>query len=153
MDISFQTPQGRFNLRVCAVIVHDGRLLTIRDGICDYAYLPGGRVQLHETAEQAILREIWEEMHLEARILRPLWLCQSFFTEETYGERYHELCLYFEVALPDVKSDFCFVEGGRTNRFEWVPFRDLQNRHLYPEFIKTRIFHLPEQLELLVENT
>ena len=56
MDISFQTPQGRFNLRVCAVIVHDGRLLTMRDGICDYAYLPGGRVQLHETAEQAILR-------------------------------------------------------------------------------------------------
>lgn len=153
MDISFQTEAGRFNHRACAVVLRDGRLLTMRDGRCPYAYLPGGRVQLHETAERAILREIREEMQLEARILRPLWICQAYFIEEASGERYHEVGVYYLVDLPDApRTDFCRREGGQSNRFEWVPLEALKDRYLYPAFIKERALHLPEQLELIVED-
>lgn len=152
MDITFQTSEGRFNHRVCAVIVRGGRLLVMRDGACPYAYLPGGRVRLHETAEHALIRELREEMGLEAQILRPLWLCQAYFIEEVSGERYHEAGLYYLVDLPAPASNFSFIEEGHANRFEWVPFNDLKDRYLYPEFIKERIFRLPEHLEILVEN-
>ena len=153
MDISFKTPEGRFNYRVCGVIIRNGKLLAMQDGVVPYSYLPGGRVQLHETAEDAVLREIREEMNLEARIIRPLWLSQSFFTEDTSGERFHEICIYYLLELPGIADEnFSFMENGRRNRFEWIPFGDLKEKYLYPEFIKDRIWNLPEQLEIVVEK-
>ena len=81
MDLTFKTENGRFNYRVCAVIVNENRLLAMRDENSPYYYLPGGRVALHETAEHAVLREIKEELEIDAKIIRPLWFNQGFFTE------------------------------------------------------------------------
>ena len=72
MDIVLKTPDGRFNYRVCGVIIHEGRLLAMKDYASPYYYLPGGRVELHETAEHAVLREIEEELGVTARIARAL---------------------------------------------------------------------------------
>ena len=58
MDISFKTEDGRFNYRVCAIIIHDGKILAMKNERTPYYFLPGGRVGLHETAEVAVLREL-----------------------------------------------------------------------------------------------
>ena len=42
MDVSFKTPQGRFNWRVAAVILRQDRLLVMRDCDSPILYLPGG---------------------------------------------------------------------------------------------------------------
>ena len=102
MDISFKTEEGIFNYRVCAVIVHEGKILAMHDERSPYYYLPGGRVELHETAENAVLREVREELEIEAEILRPLWLNQGFFVEDVNHRKYHEICLYFLVDISDV---------------------------------------------------
>lgn len=78
MDITFKTEEGRFNYRVCAIIVNDNKLLAMQDERSPYYYLPGGRVNLHEAAEDALLREIREELEVDAKIIRPLWFNQSF---------------------------------------------------------------------------
>ncbi|MBC2890561.1 NUDIX hydrolase [Gordonibacter massiliensis (ex Traore et al. 2017)] len=156
MDVTYSTSEGRFNYRVGAVAVDEGQLLVMRDWHCPYLYLPGGKVELHETAEDAVLRELREEMRAEARIVRPLWLSQAFFTEDASGERFHELCLYFLVSLPDSLSashgeTFSCEESGRRNAFFWLPFEQLEREYLYPSFIKSAIFDLPEHLELVSE--
>lgn len=79
MDISFEAGNEKFNYRVCAVILNDGKILAMQDERSPYFYLPGGRVKLGETAEVAVVREIKEELNITARIVRPLWLNQSFF--------------------------------------------------------------------------
>ena len=94
MDITFKTSKGRFNYRVCAIIIHENKLLAMKDEHSPYSYLPGGRVKLHETSEQAILRELKEELKIDCDIIRPLWLNQNFFTEDVNKEQYHELCLF-----------------------------------------------------------
>lgn len=154
MDISFHTPQGRFNLRVCAVIVRDGKLLIMRDDICSYAYLPGGRVKLHETAESALLRELQEELHIQAKLLRALWFCQSFFTDAANGEYYHEICIYYLVdiehtSLAASPERFSIPDNGHNHDFEWIPLDELKNIDLVPEFIKEEILHLPENPVML----
>ncbi|MFQ7078095.1 MAG: hypothetical protein ACLRSW_09285 [Christensenellaceae bacterium] len=58
MDISFHTEEGRFNYRVCAVIVKGGRLLIMKDDALPYYYLPGGRVKLRKPVEEALVREM-----------------------------------------------------------------------------------------------
>ena len=81
MDVSFLTQDGRFNYRVCAVILDGDRILAMHDDRSPYYYLPGGRVTLHETAEHAVLRELKEEMGIDARIIRPLWLNENFLSK------------------------------------------------------------------------
>ena len=95
MDISFNQEKRKFNYRVCAMIIAENRLLAMHDERSPYFYLPGGRVKMGETAEQAVVREIWEELGVTLKIARPLWLNQAFFTEDVDGIRYHELCIIF----------------------------------------------------------
>lgn len=156
-DISFRTPEGRFNYRVCAVIVHKDRLLVMKDSRSPYYYLPGGRVSLHETAEDAILRELREELELEAVIVRPLWFNQSFFTEDVSSEKFHEICIYYlidaeKTNLYDRGDSFCGREQHHGHRFEWLGFDEVEQAYLYPLFIKEKVRNLPLSLEWISES-
>ncbi|HCP70689.1 MAG TPA: DNA mismatch repair protein MutT, partial [Clostridiales bacterium] len=64
MDLSFVDGKEKFNYRVCAVILSEGRLLAMHDERSPYYYLPGGRVQMGETAEAAVAREVQEELEI-----------------------------------------------------------------------------------------
>jgi len=156
MDLTFQTGEGIFNCRVCAVFLYRGKLLAMRDQRSPYYYLPGGRVRLRETMEQAVLREVREELGIEARIDRPLWLNQGFFTEDVSGEDYHELCLYFlmdasETDLYERGETFSRQENGKTHVFHWLPLETLGEQYLYPVFIREKIRELPDHLTLCWE--
>lgn len=157
MDITFNTDSGKFNYRVCAMIVHDGNILAMRDQRSPYYYLPGGRVSVGETAEEAVIREVQEEIGITLKIQRPLWLNQAFFTEDVDGQNYHELCIYFLMDLSD--SDllqrgkmFHSTEGSRTHCFEWLSFASLKDLYFYPLFLKEDIYHLPEIFTIRTEK-
>ncbi len=157
MDISFVTDEGRFNYRVSAVILNGGRILAMRDERSPYYYLPGGRVKMGERAEDAVLREVREELGIEARIERPLWLSQAFFIEDVDRTDFHELCLYF---LVDASGTDLLARGDRfpgrerhhSHAFEWLPFERLKDEYFYPLFLKTEIYRLPDGLTLRTDR-
>ena len=155
MDVTFVTPEGTFNYRVCAVIIHDNHLLAMQDERSPYYYLPGGRVHLGETLESAMHREMREELGFSGHILRPLWLCENFFVEDVNRQHYHELCLYYllepDAALLARGRRFESTEGKHHHVFEWLPFERLEQEYFYPLFLKKEIFHLPEALTLRTE--
>lgn len=156
MDVTFKTDQGRFNYRVCAIILQDGKILAMHDERSPYFYLPGGRVMLHERAEDAVLRELREELDIEARIVRPLWLSQGFFTEDVSGEKFHEVCIYFLMDVSDTGlmgrgERFILRERHHIHEFKWLPIERLKTEYFYPLFLKEKIFQLPEELTILTE--
>lgn len=156
MDISFVLGQDKFNYRVCAIILSGNKILAMHDERSPYYYLPGGRVRMGETAEHAVVREVEEELNIKAKIVRPLWLNQGFFTEDVDKLNYHEICLYFlmdvsETGLLEKGGRFTIYEGQHTHDFEWLEFERLQNEYFYPIFLKTEIFKLPEHLTLRAE--
>lgn len=58
MDVSIRDDGGNFNYRVCAVMTDHDKILAMRDERSPFYYLPGGRVMIGETAEQAVIREV-----------------------------------------------------------------------------------------------
>lgn len=95
MDLSFNVGTSCFNLRACAIIVHGETLLVMRDQKQPYAYLPGGRIKLNETAQQALIRELQEEIGIQAQIERPLWVTQAFFTESASQQKFQKSAFTF----------------------------------------------------------
>ena len=156
MDISYNCENQKFNYRVCAMIIAENKILAMHDERSPYFYLPGGRVKMGETAEQAVAREVQEELGVTPKITRPLWLNQAFFTEDVEGERFHELCVYFLMDISNSRIPFesgVFIrrEGVHRHVFEWLELEQLEKEYFYPLFLKKEIFHLPEGLTLRTE--
>ena len=155
-DIFYISGPNKFNYRVCAIILHNDKILAMHDERSPYFYLPGGRVNMGETAEHAIIRELEEELDIKARIIRPLWLNQGFFTEDVDHLNYHELCVYFLIDISEtdlLERGFRFVlsENDHVHTFEWLAFDRLEEEYVYPTFLQTEIFHLPKHLTLRTE--
>lgn len=156
MDISFQCENQKFNYRVCAMMLSDNKILAMHDERSPYFYLPGGRVAMGETAEQAVIREVQEELGVTPAIIRPLWLNQAFFTEDIDNLNYHELCIYFLMDITETDllargSVFTSKEGRRTHTFEWLEFNRLKGEYFYPLFLKKDIFNLPDRFTIRTE--
>ena len=157
MDISFASGNEKFNYRVCAMMIREGKILAMHDERSPYFYLPGGRVELGETAEDAVVREVREELGISVKISRPLWLNQAFFTEDVDQMHYHELCIYFlmDISGTDLLErgeKFTFREGSKTHSFEWLEFERLKDEYFYPLFLKKDIFNLPEGFTIRTET-
>ena len=156
MDISFQIEAQKFNYRVCAMIISGNKILAMRDERSPYFYLPGGRVAMGETAEQAVVREVQEELGVTPKIARPLWLNQAFFTEDVDSLRYHELCIYFLMDISDTNllekgNTFTLAEGKHILTFEWLEFDRLKEEYFYPLFLKKEIYSLPDEFTIRTE--
>ena len=157
MDISFKSGNEKFNYRVCAIMISDGKILAMHDERSPYYYLPGGRVAIGETAENAVIREVQEELGVTPKIVRPLWLNQAFFKEDVDNLNYHELCIYFLMDITNTDllqrgKIFTTNEGQRTYTFEWLEFARLNDEYFYPLFLKKDIFSLPSAFTIRIEN-
>lgn len=157
MDISFKVQREKFNYRVCAMMIDDGKILAMHDERSPYFYLPGGRVMLGEAAEHAVIREVREELKITPKIDRTLWLNQAFFKEDVDGLNYHELCIYFlmDISGTDLLSRgqrFSLREENHLHDFEWLAFERLKDESFYPMFLKKDIFHLPQTFTLRTER-
>lgn len=156
MDISFNVGNQKFNYRVCAMIISENKILAMHNERSPYFFLPGGRVAMGETAEQAVVREVQEELGVTPKIYRPLWLNQAFFTEDVDSLRYHELCIYFLMDISDTDllkrgNTFTLTEGKYTHTFEWLEFERLKDEYFYPIFLKKEIYNLPNELTIRTE--
>jgi len=72
--------------RVCAIIIKDNKILLMRrikDGQ-EYFVFPGGGIKENESEEDAIIREVKEELSLDAKIDKLLFQIENRGQEELY---------------------------------------------------------------------
>lgn len=84
----------------CHALIRDGdRVLLIKRGrppFLDHWGLPGGGVELGETVEEALTREVQEETGLAVVVRRFLGYADAIDRDEAGVIRYHYVIMYFE---------------------------------------------------------
>lgn len=143
MDIVLRDGSDRFNFRAAAVLLQQGCLLVHQVDGFDFWFLPGGRVQMMESMEDALRRELREELEVKISIKRLLWIVENFFPSS--DGFYHEFCGYFLCeCLPgqrEIPLEGSWKESKLT--FRWVPLGELSSLPLVPTFLKSAVKELP----------
>lgn len=155
MDLTFHTEKGRFNYRVGAIILKDDQLLAVKNERSSYYYTVGGRVHFDENCEDAVKREVYEELGIHLEVDRPLFFHENFFTETDSHEHFHEIAVYYLMKNSDELNNLechLFTENGMQEELHWIFLDQLQDIILYPQFLKTKLLSLPDSPLFLSER-
>lgn len=152
--ISFDIGQTRFYYRAAGIFLHEGHVLLCTVEGLDFWFIPGGRCEAMETSVDAVVREVREELDVEARAERLVWVVENFFTHA--GQSAHELGLYYLMALPpgslllDIGGTFHGDEHGERMTYRWFPLDALEQTRIYPIFLRTVLQHTPAKIQHIV---
>ena len=139
-DMCVPCGEGLLNLRVGAIIVRDGKALVIKSQFGDYCYSVGGRIRFGESAEEAVVREVFEETGVRMAVERLGYVSEVYFFNDSpkaFGKTVYELALYFYMKTPPdfaPQSDRVCDSG---ERFVWIA-PDAKET-VYPGFLREAI--------------
>jgi len=118
------TDDMSFKVSVYGVTIDDGRVLLVPQW--DGYDIPGGGIELGETTEEALVREIYEETGLSVRpdMNNILHVTQDFFIHPTNNKSYHYILLYYPCELVGGEiTDAGFEDDEKeyARPAEWIP--------------------------------
>ena len=141
-DLTLPVGNGLVNIRVGAIIMKEGKLLMAGNDREDYLYTVGGRIKFGETAEEAVVREVFEETGVHMEIDRLGFVHENYFKGDApsnTGKLIYEIDFYFYMKVPEGfdPASMTFMEGDQEERLTWV---DLEgDASYYPEFFRTEL--------------
>ena len=86
-DMTVPCGDGMITVRVGAIIMKNGKILMVQGEHDDYLYTVGGRVKFGETADDAIVREVWEETGVRLEIDRLGFVHENYFYGDSASNR------------------------------------------------------------------
>ncbi len=151
--ITFKQGSTKFTYRIGGITIHDGHALFQRatlDPEHIFWFLPGGRAEVGESAQETLQREMIEELGEIVHVGRLLYIVENFFADK---QKHHELGLYFAM---DLSNDFYLSHDTRTIMreeagldlpiiFDWLPLTQLSDMNVQPGFFRRGLHKLPEQ--------
>lgn len=141
-DCTIPIDNGLINIRVGAVIRKGNQFLMVGNDQQDYLYSVGGRVKFGETAEQAVIREVFEETGIEMEVDHLGFIQENFFYGDTGIKKdklIYEISYYFYMKVPEEFQPKCesFTDDNSRENLVWVTTDCKQI--LYPEFFRTEL--------------
>lgn len=136
--MSHQTYAGR-RVNVRAIIYQNGKLLAVKHlgsngEAAAYYAVPGGGLDPHESLEQGLVRELFEELGVTAKVGRLLFIQQFPSGREGYEE---ELEFFFAIDNPE---DFTNLDISATSHgsieLAVCEFVDPHSVTIYPKFLQ-----------------
>ncbi|MCR5324103.1 MAG: NUDIX domain-containing protein [Lachnospiraceae bacterium] len=143
-DMTVSCDNGLINIRVGAIIMKGNQFLMVGNERSDYLYSVGGRIKFGETAEEAIVREVFEETGVKMEIDRLGFVHENYFYGDAptnLGKLIYEISFFFYMKVPEgfepVSS--IFTEDDSREHLRWITPDD--EITAYPEFFKTELRH------------
>lgn len=139
-DCGFTKETNWFRYRAAAIIIEDDCVLFAGNEHEDYYYSIGGGVHMGERAEDAVIREVFEETGVHYEIDRLAVFHENFFHENSgilKGLNCHEISFYFLMKPRGTKElhndSYTF---GVKEEMHWIPIKDLDKYKAFPSFLK-----------------
>ena len=151
-DITFKMDGSYFLHKSGAIVIHDNKVLMVKNEKLPYYYTVGGRVNIGETSEDAVLREVFEEMGVRLEIDRLAFIHENYFVGNVFGaadEPFHEVAFYYLMKqYDDIKNIKCTSSGadGGAESLHWLPLTKLSKYNLFPDFYKTELLNLKKKV-------
>lgn len=141
-DLCVKIADGILNIRVGAIIMKEDQFLMVENDRFDHMYSVGGRIKFGETAEEAVVREVFEETGVKMEIDRLGFIHENFFPGDSLvkqGNVVHEISFFFYMKVPADFEPVCdsFTEDGNKERLVWI--RADHPKTYYPEFFRTEL--------------
>ena len=144
-DMSVPCEDGIINLRVGAIIMKDGKFLMVGNKIRpEYLYSVGGRIKFGETAEEAVIREVFEETGRRMEIDRLGFVHENYFygdAKTNLGKLIYEISFFFYMKTPEDFEPACssFTEDESEEYLRWItPDEPVK---YFPEFFRMELSH------------
>ena len=101
------------------ICIQNDQILLCQPAKGGRAYLPGGHIEFGETARQALVREIQEEMGQTATAGNFIAATENAFLQK--GEPHCEINLYFALDIPGISPEADPAATESWIAFRWVP--------------------------------
>lgn len=142
MDLSVVLDNKKLNIRACALIIHNNKLLVHNNENESHVALVGGRVKIGESSEDTLKREIKEEMGKEIEILEYVSTIENFFDADDMP--YHEIMFVYRVDFKDEEDKKIIdsiknIEGEDELRYDWIDIEKIEEYPLKPQILKGMI--------------
>lgn len=139
MDLTLNVEDYKLNVRAAGIIIHNNKILTHRDINYDHYCLPGGRIEIGESSEKTIKREIQEELGKQIEIQEYIATIENFF--EMKSLKYHELYFLYKIEFledDDKKIEYTMknIEGKEYLKYEWIDLDKIEECNLLPKCLK-----------------
>ena len=132
----FRTTVGDtvFGVRAAALILQNGKLLVTKDK--GKYYTIGGAIQVNESTEDAVVREVREELGIRAQAGQLAFVVENRFEQD--GVSYHNIEFHY---LVDLLGDapLTMQEDEKMLPCEWIDLDRLEDFQLVPTFLKTAL--------------
>jgi 8-oxo-dGTP pyrophosphatase MutT (NUDIX family) len=153
MDCGFTNAEGWFRYRAAAIIIEDNCVLMAKNDRDAYYYSVGGGVHLHESAEDAVRREVIEEAGVAYQVDRLAFVHENFFMGIGNDKDLpcHEVTLYFLMKSHGTQElqDNGYTQGVREHMC-WLPIGKLNEYIAYPTFFKEKLCDMSDSVEHIV---
>ena len=123
-----------FGVRATALIVEDGKLLVVEDE--DGFYTIGGAIQVGERTEEAVIREVKEELGVKAQAGELSFVVENRF--EQAGVHFHNIEFHYFVDLLE-RAPLTMQEDAKRLPCRWIALNQLHTVPLKPTFLKTAL--------------
>lgn len=132
----FRTKVGNtvFGVRATALILQNRKILVTKGK--DKYYTIGGAIQVNERTEDAVVREVREELGVKAQVGQLAFVVENHFEED--GVYYHNIEFHYLVDLLE-DAPLTMQEDEKTQPCEWIDLDKLEDIQLVPAFLKTAL--------------
>lgn len=142
MDLTIDIEDYKLNIRAAGIITHNNKILLHKDQRDPYYALVGGRVEIGESSEETIKREIVEELGKEIEIIGYISTIENFFKAK--NKKFHEITFVYQAEFKNEEDKKILdtmknIEGKDYLQYEWIDIDKMDNYDIRPAIIKSII--------------
>ena len=139
MDITIDVGNYKLNVRTAGMIIHNNKILVHKSIKEEHYALIGGRIEIGENSEDALKRELLEELGKEVEVIENLATIENFF--EMKSQKYHEIMFLYKAEFVNeedrkIEKPIKNIEGKNYLRYEWLDLDKIDEYPLLPRVVK-----------------